>query len=147
MAVVAVTGGCRDRDPGARAAGSGVPTGCLFGVVAGGAESLRVADAGTAAALGRLYVVSVPDGGVAPGGAAGLVAESDERALAVGEQPTVGLHGGELTGARAGEQSPQPRPLGRVDQVAGGGGGDRAVAQELRGFLCLAEQGVGVDDD
>ena len=68
-----VTRWCRSAVP----VWSGSPAGCLFGVVALLAEALAVGDGGLAAVGDGGDVVAVPDRGVAPGGAAELVAQVD----------------------------------------------------------------------
>ena len=121
-----------------------MPAGGLFGVVAGLAVALPVVDAGGSAVFGGLDVVGVPDRGVAPGGAAGLVAQGDEVALALGEAAAAGVHGDEFAGDRGGEQPPQPdRGAAVEDEVAGPGGGDGAVAGDDGGFVAARVAGGG----
>lgn len=94
----------------------------LFGVVAGLAEPLAVLLAGFTA-LGRAFgVVVVSDRGVAPGGAAELVAQSDQGAESVREAagPCVGCD--QRTGLGPHVQSLELRQSlfrGGLDELAG----------------------------
>jgi hypothetical protein len=53
-------------------------------------------------------VVQVPDGGVAVGGAAGVVPGLDEAAEPVREDPGAGVHRDEFAGARMGVEPAKP---------------------------------------
>jgi hypothetical protein len=74
-----------------------LPAGFFFGEVAGDAGSVAVVEAGRAAFRGGVDVVGVSDGCLAPGCSADLVAERDEPLLAHGEEPSLGVHGDEVT--------------------------------------------------
>ena len=89
--------------------GACCPAGGFFGVVAGFAESGAVgAWLVCAAVVPGDDVVQVADGGVAVGGAAGVVAGLDEAAEAGGEDPGAGVHPDELAGAGAGVEPAEP---------------------------------------
>ena len=95
-------------------------------------------------------VVEVPDRGVAPGGAAELVAEPDQLGQRLGEPAGAGVGGDQVAGGRRDVESAQlgQRVLARAeDELAGELGGDRAVPVEMGGFVSGAEQDVVGDHD
>src|SRR4051812_2381654 len=87
---------------------SGAPPGSLLGVVARLAETLTVEGVGVAFLGDTRGMVGVADGGIAPRGAADLVAQPDEAGQAGWEEARAGLHVHQLAGARAGVEPPYP---------------------------------------
>src|SRR6476660_473353 len=135
-------------------AGLGAPAWGFFGVVAGFAEPCSVAAAGGAAVVPGDDVVQVADGGVAVGGAAGVVPCLEEPAVSGREEPGPGVHAHEFAGGRGGVEPAQPDGEGLLAVRAGSGvvagvvdkgtcppGGDDAVAGEPGGFAVALEQG------
>ena len=127
---VAGGGGGGHLVPGSGSDRPGGPAGEGFGVVAGRAESLAVGRGGGAVVGGCGDVVGVPDRGVAPGGAAGLVAGDQEPAQLPVEPPAAAVHRHQRPVGRGRVEPPHPGLGGVGDQVPGQTGRDRPVADE-----------------
>src|SRR6478735_1900445 len=143
---VGVAGGGGDGDlAGPVGVGLVAPAVGFLDLVAGRAQALTVGQGGGAAGGAAGDVVDVPDRGVAPGGAAGLVAGGDEGAGGVGELAAFAVAVGEVAGGRVGVQAADPGAgagVGVGDQAAGQRGGDGAVADQVGGFGVAVEQGA-----
>lgn len=91
-------------------------------------------------------MIEVADQAVAPGHPTELVAPDQEPPERAAESASVGVGADQAGGA--GEQPAQPDPAGGgPDQIAGDGGGDRAVPVEVGGGVVGAEERVGGHHD
>lgn len=113
----------------------------FFGVVAAGAESLPVAQAGGSAVGCGLDVVGVADGGVAVWRAAGVVAQDEGGPESGWEEPRACVEGQEVAGVGAGENPGQedlrglgyssaiPEPCARWGRIVLGWRGFRRIGR------------------
>src|SRR6478752_2702016 len=144
MIVVAGGGGQGDGDAVVGFGGGG-PAGCFLRVVAGFAGASGVADPGRPTFGVSGDVVVVPDRGIAPGGAAGVVPGDEELPCGEGEVAAFGVAVDQVPGGGIGVEAADPGfelRGGGADQVSGDGCGDRAVTDQDGGFVVAVEQGA-----
>ena len=122
------------------------PAGRLLGVVAGLAQPLPVGGGGVPAGgpMGQ-GVVAVTDRGVAPRGAAGLVAGDEEAAQPAGEGAAARVHGDQGGAVRGGVEPAYPHGglmVGLGATLAGAGGWCAARGSAAVGVCGLGATGV-----